>query len=246
MSIELRFAARDWERLERDWTAWWEGELERPLVMIEGRVPRSDEGSPALALEKFFTSEFPLETPIDEVLDHYQGHLERRRFYGDAWPRWWPNFGPGIAAGFLGAKVHPVPGTVWFEPAEQGPIEKLELVHDAGNPWWERVSALTRRAVERWGSQVTVGHTDLGGNLDILASMRTTEQLLFDVSDAPREVARLIGETTRFWLRYYDELHSEYEDSEARAEALRSRMCSSEQVAADHLRRMAPSRVPAR
>ena len=188
--------------------------------MIEGRAPRSGEESPALAPEKLFTSEFPLETPVDEVLDHYQGHLERRYFHGDAWPRWWPNFGPGIAAGFLGAKVHPVPGTVWFEPAEQGPIEKLELVHDAGNPWWERVSALTRRAVERWGSQVTVGHTDLGGNLDILASLRTTEQLLFDVSDAPGEVARLVGESTRLWLRYYDELHAHHPAGRAGHDAL--------------------------
>lgn len=208
MGIELNFEPRDWERLERDWTAWWEGELERPLVMIEGRAPRPGEKSAALAPEKLFSSEFSLETPVDEVLDHYQAHLERRLFHGDAWPRWWPNFGPGIAAGFLGAKVHPVPGTVWFEPAAQGPIQKLELVYDARNPWWERVSALTRRAVERWRSQVTVGHTDLGGNLDILASLRTTEQLLFDLSDAPEEVARLLGESTRLWLRYYDELHS--------------------------------------
>jgi 5-methyltetrahydrofolate--homocysteine methyltransferase len=208
LSIELQFGPRDWERLERDWTAWWEGQLERPLVMIEGQIPRSEDGSPKLAPLKHFTSEFPLETPVDDVLDHYQAHLERRYFHGDAWPRWWPNFGPGIAAGFLGAKVHPVPGTVWFEPLGRGSIEKLELAHQPGNPWWERVSALTRRAVERWGSRVTVGHTDLGGNLDILASLRTTEQLLFDVSDAPEEVARLIGETTRLWLHYYEELHS--------------------------------------
>jgi hypothetical protein len=208
VSIELHFAPRDWERLERDWTAWWDGELERPLVMIEGRVPRAEEGARAPAPEKLFTSEFPLETPVDEVLDHYQQHLERRLFHGDAWPRWWPNFGPGIMAGFLGASVQPVQDTVWFEPAERGPIEALDLSYDPDNDWWRRVNALTRRAVERWGGQVTVGHTDLGGNLDILASLRTTEQLLFDVSDAPGEVARLVAESTRLWLRYYDEIHA--------------------------------------
>jgi hypothetical protein len=41
VGIELNFEPREWERLERDWNAWWEGELERPMVMIEGRVPRS-------------------------------------------------------------------------------------------------------------------------------------------------------------------------------------------------------------
>lgn len=206
VNIELHFEPRDWERLERDWNAWWEGELERPLVMIEGPAPRVDGATPKLPPLKLFTAEFPLETPVDEVLDHYQAHLERRYFHGDAWPKWWPNFGPGIAAGFLGARVHPVEGTVWFEPSQQGSIEQLEAAHQDGNRWWERVVALTRRAVERWGGRVTVGHTDLGGNLDILASLRTSEQLLFDVSDAPDEVARLIAEITRLWLRYYDEL----------------------------------------
>jgi 5-methyltetrahydrofolate--homocysteine methyltransferase len=53
-----------------------------------------------------------------------------------------------------------------------------------------------------------VGHTDLGGNLDILASLLTTEQLLFALCDHPREVARLAGCLTRLWLRYYDALYA--------------------------------------
>jgi 5-methyltetrahydrofolate--homocysteine methyltransferase len=206
MSIELHFTEMDWQRIERDWSAWWSGELERPLVMIEGHEPLPGDTSPNVTPEKTFTSEFPLETPIDEVLDHYQMHLERRRFYGDAWPRWWPNFGPGIVAGFLGARVHPVPGTVWFEPAQVGNIEDLHPAYNADNVWWQHVGSLTRAALTRWGDQVSVAHTDLGGNLDILASLRTTEQSLFDLYDNPGEVARLMGEITALWLRYYDEL----------------------------------------
>jgi 5-methyltetrahydrofolate--homocysteine methyltransferase len=206
--IQLHFTEQDWDRIERDWTAWWDGELDRPLVMIERRELRSDDTSPPLGPEKLFTSELPLETPIDAVVDHYQWHLERRRFYGDAWPRWWPNFGPGIIAGFLGARVEPVPLTVWFSPTEPGGIEKLRPTYDPANRWWQRVSALTRAAVARWGDRVTVAHTDLGGNLDILASLRTTEKLLFDLSDTPEEVARLVGEITQLWLRYYDELYA--------------------------------------
>jgi hypothetical protein len=206
MSIELHFTDQDWERIERDWRAWWAGELERPLVMVEGHEPPPGKALADIGPEKTFTSEFPLETPVDEVLDHYQAHLESRRFYGDAWPRWWPNFGPGIVAGFLGAHVHPVSRTVWFEPAERVSIKDLCPAYDADNVWWQRVNSLTRIAVERWGDRVTVAHTDLGGNLDILASLRTTEGLLLDLHDAPDEVARLAGEVTRLWLHYYDEL----------------------------------------
>jgi hypothetical protein len=50
------------------------------------------------------------------------------------------------------------------------------------------VQAVTQAAVQRWGRQMSVGFTDLGGNLDILASLRGTELLLLDLHDAPSEV----------------------------------------------------------
>ena len=71
----------------------------------------------------------------------------------------------------------------------------------------ERVAAVTRAAADRWGDRVVIGHTDLGGNLDILASLRDTQQLLLDLYDAPDEVDRLARQITPLWLRYYDEFH---------------------------------------
>ena len=65
---------------------------------------------------------------------------------------------------------------------------------------------MTRAFVDRYGSMLQVAHTDLGGNLDILASFLTTEQLLFDVVEQPEEVLRLVDQITDLWLRYYDEL----------------------------------------
>jgi 5-methyltetrahydrofolate--homocysteine methyltransferase len=204
MSIDVRFTEADWERVERDWAAWWAGELDRPLVILHGIEPDEDGNVPEV---HHFTSNYPLDMPADEVIDRYQAYLEALRFYGDAWPKWWPNFGPGIVAGFLGARVHSVPETVWFEPAELIPIEDIHPRYDPDNIWWRRVKELTRLAVERWGDRVSVAHTDLGGNLDILASLRTTERLLLDLYDAPEEVERLVGEITQLWLRYYDELY---------------------------------------
>jgi 5-methyltetrahydrofolate--homocysteine methyltransferase len=103
--------------------------------------------------------------------------------------------------------------TVWFEPTEETSIEALRLEPDPENAWWQRVRDLTERAVARWGEQMLIGHTDLGGNLDILSSLRGAEPLLFDLSDYPDEVARLAGELTRLWLGYYDKLWSIIEPS---------------------------------
>lgn len=198
MSIQVRFTDEDWARHERNWTAWWEGELERPLVVMTSIA----DGVPYVEEAIFF----PLEMPAEQVIDHYQTWLEARRFYGDSWPKWLPSFGPGIIAGFIGADVVCAPDTVWFRPVEETPIQDMRLTYDPDNVWWRRVQEVTRTAVARWGDRVSVAHTSLGDNLDIVASLRDTQRLLIDLCDAPDEVARLADEVTRLWLRYYAEL----------------------------------------
>jgi len=204
MGINLKFYSEDWERIGRDWAAWWAGEIDRPMVMIETYDLMLSAGPEA------YSEEFFLGRPVAELLDHYQAKLEGNRYRGDAWPKFVPYFGPGLVAAFLGSRVRPMPNerTVWFEAAERVGIEDLHFEYDPGNVWWKRVQDITRGAVERWGDRVSVGHTDLGGVLDILASFRTMQNLLCDLIESPEEVMRLSGEITRLWLRYYDELHA--------------------------------------
>ncbi len=38
MTHALQFTEQDWERIDRDWTAWWVGDLDPPLVMIENPI----------------------------------------------------------------------------------------------------------------------------------------------------------------------------------------------------------------
>ncbi len=52
-----------------------------------------------------------------------------------------------------------------------------------------------------------IGHTDMGGVMDILASFRTTGQLLYDLYDCPDEVTRCCRDITQAWLSYYDEAY---------------------------------------
>jgi len=203
MSINLAFTEHDWERTERNWSAWWEHELPRPLVMIHGKAPTPGKRLPHV---EPFLANYPMDMAADEILDLVQPNFEATRWYGDAWPKWWINFGPGIIAGFIGSAVHAVPRTVWFEPLAQRSIADVRPVYDADNVWWQRVLAVTKAAVGRFGRAVSISHTDLGGNLDIVASLRGTEQLLYDLYDAPQEVERLVKAVTPLWLRYYREL----------------------------------------
>jgi 5-methyltetrahydrofolate--homocysteine methyltransferase len=199
----LQFTEEAWERVERDTMAWWAGELERPLVWLAVTDP-VERPKPY-----GFMSNYPLSLPAEALVDCYAPHLAATRFYGDAFPWVWVNFGPGILAGVLGAQVHSVSEpseTVWFTPREKIPIEEMQLSLDPENVWWKRVKEITSAFLERYDGLLQVSHTDLGGNLDILASFRETQQLLFDVVEQPEEVLRLSKQITAHWLRCYNEL----------------------------------------
>ena len=201
------FDQEDWNQLKNNWSAWWAHELDRPLVMIQTRdetVAVKDAGE-----APSFVSNLPLDMPFDQVLERYESQILQTRFHGDLFPKWWPNFGPGIAAGFLGGQVHTAPDTVWFTPGdtfEDCPIEQMTLDDLPGNRWWTHIQALTRAACERWAGKVAVAFTDIGGNLDILASLRDTQQALLDVMDAPDEIERLVNRITKLWMNYYNQL----------------------------------------
>jgi hypothetical protein len=200
MTIRIRFTENDWKRIEQDWNAWWAGELERPLVTLEVTEPDP-------AHDWSHLTKWGLETSVEEVLANASHILEMTHWLGDAYPKWWVNYGPGTMAAFLGSPVSYTPDTTWFWPLKD--VDSLAEIHpsyDADNLWWRRVLEVTRGALESWSDRVLVGTTDLGGNLDILASLHGSQKLLLDLVDAPTEVDRLRREITSLWLRYYDEL----------------------------------------
>jgi hypothetical protein len=88
---------------------------------------------------------FPDLFSADQVLEPFERRLTRMHWLGDSWPRWWPNFGPGILAGCLSARVVPSPATVWFEPVTPTTLQALQWKYAADNRWLERIKQLFQR-----------------------------------------------------------------------------------------------------
>jgi hypothetical protein len=84
MADYSRFSDADWPRLQHDWNAWWAGELDRPMIVLETHEPR--EGVDWETFDQFL-SQFPMGTPVDTVLDHSQLLIEATHYYADAYPK---------------------------------------------------------------------------------------------------------------------------------------------------------------
>lgn len=182
---------------------WWLGTLGRPLVKITLQdaylVPAK---APAPLLSQGSCAQ--LQWSPEQVVEALDESLSRQEYLGDAFPFvGFEAFGPGVLAAFLGARLDNSSGGVWFFPQKELPIQDIHVAYDPANQWAERIKAIYRAGLARWQGQVIMGLPDLGGVLDVAASLRGTENLLLDLYDAPEEVRRLCGEIQSAWYAAY-------------------------------------------
>ena len=201
--MNLQFSAHDLQQVKQDWIAWWDGTITRHFFGIEA-VDDSLAGLPFS-----YNEVTPVESEDlspEQILDGIEEFGAGIHWFGGALPKFWPNYGPGLMAAFLGSPLHIRPDTVWFDPLPVENLVEIKPQYDPENLWWQQVKRLTRLATRRWKDIAIIGLTDLGGNLDILASLRGSEKLLLDLSDSPEEVLRITADITNLWMRYFDQL----------------------------------------
>jgi 5-methyltetrahydrofolate--homocysteine methyltransferase len=206
--MPIDFNPERWQKVRETYHAWWQGELDRPIipVIIPGRDPVRPQ-PPAPMLSQATCADFSWSP--EQIVDRIDYEYSRFTLLGDAYP--WFNmdcFGPGVVAAMMGAKLDNASGQVWFWPPDDRPIQEIHLEIEPGNIWLQRIKDICAAAMERWEGQVLVGMTDLGGNLDIPASFRTTEKLLMDLIDYPEEVKRLTWEAHQCWHQAFQEINA--------------------------------------
>lgn len=205
MSASPAFSDADWARHRRDWSAWWAHDLARPLVMAQRTRPAAGPRPPWWDGRQL--GGVPPEVPAADIAEQAWDDLCRTDWFGDAWPKFWLNFGPGAAAAFLGGRLEATGLTTWFHPGRWhgAALADIDPQYDAQEAWWRRVQDLARACLDRFAGRACVGHTDIGGGLDIAASLRDTQTLLMDCLDDPAAVDALCARITRQWLRYFHE-----------------------------------------
>ncbi len=187
----------DWEKLRKNYSNWFSNELDRPLLILQTWGQQFNEVISCNA------TKMALKTSLSSQNDQ----LLSMHYYQDAYPKYWPNFGPGVLAGILGSQqvLAEDKDTAWFRPAANRP---LALLGKALSTNYQTLLSVTKLAVEKWRSKLVVSYTDLGGNLDILASLMGTENLLFALTDSPQEIECASTKITKLWISCFRQLTS--------------------------------------
>jgi len=195
---------RNWEETQERFRAWWEGKpLDRPIIQVtapQAGAELEDAGWDGWEFVRH------MDDPA-EVVRRFKRHCSRIYFGGEAFPNCWPNLGPGVMGAYLGARPRYVSTTVWFQtPRAWEEVESLAFEPDGF--WWQKTREITATALQLCQGDYFVAITDLGGILDILASLRGTQNLLLDLVERPQEVRRVCWRLLEIWHWCYDELHA--------------------------------------
>ncbi|HOQ99079.1 MAG TPA: uroporphyrinogen decarboxylase family protein [Anaerolineae bacterium] len=111
-----------------------------------------------------------------------------------------PAFGIPWVEAIAGCPVVAHPGSLWAGPAIESYTDRRPIVFDRDSPWLRSLIDLTRALVTLANGRFPVALPQMRGPLDVLAAMRTPQQMSIDLIEAPDEVTRILGELTDLWV----------------------------------------------
>jgi 5-methyltetrahydrofolate--homocysteine methyltransferase len=193
----------DWERVSETYEAWWEGELNRPLIYLTYIKPNVDIDDYSLTLGWAFMR-FPPEEALNALFKCFSETL----FMCEAYPNVWVNIGPGALSAFLGSDVNfnPRVGTSWFK----GSFSLDDLLNVELNPenkWWRYVIECTEKASNMCRDKAIVAFTDL---LDVATSLvhlrGGASKLIKDMFHEPSKVKKVLNHLHKIWFYCFERI----------------------------------------
>lgn len=201
--MAVHFTRERMQAVLDNYEAWWDKKLDRPLVpcCLYG-AHDVEEKAKAPHLDQSTCADFSW--TAEQLVEKMDEELSSCEWIGDGYPMVnIAGFGPGVLAAFCGAVLDNSNGAVWFRAAEKKHIGDVHCVYDPENRWAARIKDIYRAGIDRWQGSVLMSMPDLGGVLDVAATLVGTEELLLDLYDEPEEVKRLISEIETAWYAAY-------------------------------------------
>lgn len=220
------FWKKDWDRARENLLKWWE--LEGPAISVmapkdevwadlpppERELPFSQPTNPRTPLPAGRADAFPVPddpaamwTAPEVRFRAAEYRMAHTFFGGEAFPYFDPHLGPGSLAAFIGSKPSFSETDSWYTPAMADLEGAPPLEFDEGNPWFRRQMALVEHGVRHARGRFLVALPDLLENVDVLAALRGTTEILLDMALRPEAVRRRVGEINAVFFEVFDRMH---------------------------------------
>lgn len=174
---------------------WKREKLSRPILNISTQKKEFYK-KPESIEQKWLDENFIVGSAIHDS--------QSREFLAEGIPFLFTNFGAGCLSACIGGDYQLSENTIWFD---RNPIiddwEKLpEIKFDTNSEMWQNVERVQKKAFRH--SEFNTSITDIGGILDIICSLRGTENMLYDLYDYPDEVKAMTKHVTKLWFEAFE------------------------------------------
>lgn len=199
--MELEFR-RDFDQVRKNWALFWEGKLNRPIILAI--VPKC---GVQLVEPPVWGAAFSRDH--EEVVEQALRWAESVEFLCDAVPFFTPSLTTGFFPTLLGAEIIET-REPWGVDTAIVPfvddINNTDLKFRRDSVWWEKWVSLCECIKRRCSGRMIFGEASLGSNLDTLGAIRGTENLMLDFYDNPEGVHKSLSQI----VNVYNEIMDEY------------------------------------
>jgi hypothetical protein len=201
----------DWQEAESRMRAWWEGEvIDRPVLLVrspksgisraEWEAIPSPEGVPPSDIVDWFTNP-------ERVVARDNRMVDATFCGGEAFPLAFPVSirMVAITAAYVGCpySLNPVSHTGWAKAIIDDWDARPPIEFDVDNEWWQISRKLLDASASVAKGRYYVGMPDLNAPGEMVALLRDTQRLAFDLIDDPAPILPAVDEANQAWYRYW-------------------------------------------
>ena len=194
----------DWPQTQEHFVQWWNHQ--GPLLNITGLQPlaASHDGSPAPPRP---ATKAGRPTNPEWFAHQQRARLARLSFPADNLPIAHVDYGCVQLAACFGAEPSFEENTVWYEDLIADPESCPPLLLTKQERWWQTYKQVMLKLVEVSHGDFLVGMPAFGSNMDVLAELRGTQNVLYDLIDRPDWVKGKLEEVNEAFFAAFDDYY---------------------------------------
>lgn len=195
----------NWEEAKQHYVQWWK--REGPVLTMAGlpllNVPRDNAEPPREEKDARERNTNP-----EWFAQGQRARLARQPFPADNLPIAHVDYGCVQLAACLGAEPHFDDETVWYNDCIDAPEASPPLILTKAEKWWNIYKSILLRLEAISQGDYLIGGPAFGSNLDVLAELRGTQNLLYDLIERPGWVKDRLEEINdAFFIAFDDYYH---------------------------------------